>query len=187
MTATRSPTPAPSTRAKPTATSSPSSESAAGAFPLNTTGHGADRAELFALPHPYAVPQRGRTRPLRRARHARVRVRTASFARRHPGSRRRRVGRLTVRGRVIGVREHDRGQRATGVGGRVRIQIRRNHGWRTVGSARMGPRGRYVFRRSVTVRRHQRRLTVRVVAPAGARSRAVRVQRRGASKSSPTR
>ena len=49
-----------------------------GAFPLNTAGHGADRAELFALPHPYAVPQRGRGRRLKRARHARVRVRAAS-------------------------------------------------------------------------------------------------------------
>ena len=172
--------------------------SSSGAFPFTTTGHGADRAELFALPHPYylsarrpAPAPRGRTRRLRRARHDRVRVRTASFTRRHPGSRRRRVvGRLTVRGRVIGVRGHDGGRPDGGRGhggGRVRIQIRRNHGWRTVGSARMGPRGRYVFRRSVTLRRRRRGLTVRVVVPAGASSRAVRVQRRGASKSSATR
>ena len=49
-----------------------------GALPFNTAGHGADRAELFALPHPYYAqpqpPSRRSRRGLRRAVRAKVRV-----------------------------------------------------------------------------------------------------------------
>jgi hypothetical protein len=148
-----------------------------GAFPYNTAGQGADRAELFALPHPFAIPQPSAPRSKRRLSRpgrAKVRVLSASFARRHPRSRRRRVvGRLLVRGQTIGVKR-PRGRR-------VIVQIRRKHRWRTVGRTRLRAGGRYSVRRRIIVRRRPRRLRARVVVPSVAHSRTVHVHRGGPS------
>ena len=121
-----------------------------GAWPFTTAGHGADRAELFASPHPWiqliTVAQVASSRVAMYRKTPKelggIRVRAAFVVQRVRGSRahpprRRIVGRLRVHGRVGGAKAHH------GQNRRLAIQIGRKGHWRTVGRARLRPRGRF--------------------------------------------
>ena len=139
-------------------------------LPFNTAGHGADRAELFALTTPLrgarsAVAQAASSRVVpakrRRSSGAFAFVRP-SWSRRVRGSRahpprRRIVGRLRVHGRVGGAKAR-RGQNR-----RVAIQISRKGHWRTVGRARLRPRGRFSLQVRLVVHGRVRGLMLRAV------------------------
>ena len=153
-----------------------------GAWPFTTAGHGADRAELFALPHPYMpeaqaeAPATAPTRGLKRRARGRVRLRAATFvrwarvspSRRFP--RRRVIGRLRVYGKVVGVNRRR--------GRRVILQVKRHGRWRTARRGRVRARGRFVVRKRVVVRAPVRRLRTRVVVPGVGRSRVARIRPR---------
>ena len=132
-----------------------------GDWPFTTKGHGEDRAELYALPHPWFGPRPRRAaaavvlkaRALRRARLARTGGRKVS---------------LRVRGRVS--RPHLAGR------ARVRIQARVRGRWRHVARIRMGRGGRFARRLPFRVARGRRVVTVRALAGRAGRSRGVRVR-----------
>ena len=133
-----------------------------GEFPFTTAGDGADRAEVFALPHPwYGVDQPHGFRA-----HMAIRVRRASVSRHAWRSRhgRRVVRRMRVLGDAFGPRRR----------ARIALQVKRRHGWRRVGAARL--RG-HRFAGGVRVAMSSTTRTVRLRAVAtGGRSRPVRVR-----------
>jgi hypothetical protein len=137
-----------------------------GPFPFTTRGDGDDRAELFALPHPYYAGP-GRTPPARG-----VRVRSASFIRRAhrihaSGAGGRRVlRRLRVSGDVSVARARHR----------VDVQVRREGRWRTAGRGRVRRSGRFFVRVRLALRPTTRTVRLRAVARHAGSSRAVRVR-----------
>ena len=147
-----------------------------GAFPFNTAGSGADRAQLFALPDPYLVAtatsprgRKPRIRGLRGGPAVSVRTRADFAARGGRDVRSRRplrrlvAGRLRVRGVVKGA--HRPGGR------RVTIRARRRGDWRTVGHTRVRSTGRFGFHRTLRVRRPLAGMKVRAVVSGVGRSR----------------
>jgi hypothetical protein len=134
-----------------------------GAWTFHTAGFGTDRAELFALPHPWfmgpspatvepvpapapvpapepaPVPSPAPAKP--GARKGQTRIATTARQSVILSSVRRRGRTLRVRGRVIGASR----------GSLVRIQVRMGGRWRTVGRARIRAQG--VFARRLQLRR----------------------------------
>jgi hypothetical protein len=143
------------------------------AFPFTTGSSGPDRAEVYALPHPFygtAVATAAR-RPV-----ARLRVRHAVFLRRarilrrlHSGKRRV-VRRLRLRGDVLGKHLVRRTP--------VNVQVRRAGRWRTAGRGRLSRRGHFVVRLRMAMGARTRAVRLRAVTNGVARSRAVRVRAR---------
>ena len=134
------------------------------------------------LPHPWIqpspsrkgfIPGRARKTPKELGG---IRVRAAFVVQRVRGSRahpprRRIVGRLRVHGRVGGAKAR-RGQNR-----RLAIQIGRKGHWRTVGRARLRPRGRFSLQVRLVVHGRVRGLMLRAAIPHG-RSKEVRVRAR---------
>jgi hypothetical protein len=139
-----------------------------GPFAVTTDGFGPDRAELFALPHPYYAGP-GRTP------HARgVRVRSASFVPHAPriSARHASVRRVLRRLRVHGDVSVARARRG------VAVQIRRAGRWRTVGRGRVRRGGRFAVRLRVAMRPTTRVVRLRAVARNAGRSHPVKVRTR---------
>ena len=137
-----------------------------GTTPWQTIGNDYDRAELFALPHPWFAE--GVARSPRRARGAaRVFVSRARMVRpARAAASRRATRRLRVRGGV-------RRARVT-PGSRVLVQALYRGAWRVVGRSRVrGHRFAVTGRTPPGLRRH--RLRLRAVVPGVGRSRNVRI------------
>jgi hypothetical protein len=130
-----------------------------GDWPFETRGHDRDRAELFALPHPWFGP-----RPS-----ARVRLRARALRGAIATSRRARRVRVRVRGLVA--RRY-----LARAGRRVEIQARRKGGWRTVARLRLRRGGRFRGRARVRTRRGRRTVALRALVRGVGGSSPVRVR-----------
>jgi hypothetical protein len=141
-----------------------------GATPFETVGNEYDRAELFALPHPWFAEGGAGPRRAPAARSARVFVSRAGVLRRPAGASRRFwiARRLRVRGGI------DRGRVAAGRRVVARALVRGS--WRVIGRARVRRGGRrFVIVAHARMARHRKGLRVRAVVPGVGRSRSVRV------------
>ena len=140
-----------------------------GDTPFETVGYEYDRAELFALPHPWFAEGAGR--PARRpaARSARVFVSRAGELRRGAGASRHlsRARRLRVRGGI----EHV----SVGTGRRVVVKALVHGHWRVIGQSRVRRGHRFVITAKVRMAPRRRSLGVRAVVPGIGRSRTVRI------------
>ncbi len=156
-----------------------------GDFAFNTAGQGPDRAQVFALPHPWFKPTPAAVGPRqgvalrrpgrRRARKLRVGLRHASLSRNarrvsaaRKGPPRKLVRRVSVEGRVRGGRVRSRP--------RVALQRKRPKGWKTVRRGRLRRNGSYSLRGRVTMRRSAGRVKVRVVVARVGKSRVLRAR-----------
>jgi hypothetical protein len=143
-----------------------------GETPFETVGNEYDRAELFALPHPWFAE--GGNVPARRqaARGARVFVSRAGELRRRAGASRRfsRARRFRVRGGI----EHARVR----TGHRVLVKALLRGRWRVIGQSRVRHGHRFVITGKARMALHRRVLLVRAVVPAIGRSRSVRISLR---------
>jgi hypothetical protein len=140
-----------------------------GDTPFETVGHEFDRAELFALPHPW-FENGGAARTRRRAaKSARVFVSRAGELRRPASASRRfsRFRRLRVRGGI----EHARVRTGRRVVAKAFLRGR----WRVIGRARVHSGHRFVITARTRMARHRRGVRVRAVVPGIGRSRAVRI------------
>ena len=140
-----------------------------GETPFKTVGHEYDRAELFALPHPWFAHAAAHSRHAPAAKRTRVFISRVSVVHRpSAGSRRSSVvRRLRIRGGSVG------GQVASGRRVRARALIRGK--WRVIGRARIVRGGRFVITGRTRVARERRGLRVRAVVRGVGRSRSVRV------------
>ena len=140
-----------------------------GETPFETVGHEYDRAELFALPHPWFAE--GGSGPARRpaARAARVFVSRAGVLRRSAGASRRfsRPRRLRVRGGI----EHA----SVRTGRRVVVRARLRGRWRVIGQSRVRRGHRFVITGRFRLAPSRRGLRVRAVVPGIGHSRTVRI------------
>lgn len=137
-----------------------------GRTPWETVGHGYDRAELFALPHPWFA-EGVRRAPRHAASRQRVFVSRAGVVRGARASARRTARRLRVRVRGGVRRAHMR------PGSRVIVKALYRGRWRVVGTSRV--RGRRFVITGRTPRLHRRKLRLRAVVPGVGRSRNVRI------------
>jgi hypothetical protein len=128
-----------------------------GEWPFSTKGHGNDRAELFAGPHPWYGP----------ARPARVKLR-ARARRGAVSARRTRRVKVSVRGSVA--KAH-----LARAGRRVAVQVRSGRRWKRVGRVRLR-RGRFSGRLRVRVGRRTRAIRLRAKVGGVGRSAPVRVR-----------
>jgi hypothetical protein len=140
-----------------------------GATPFETVGHEYDRAELFALPHPWFANGGTATAQRRAKRAARVFVsragalhRGASASRRHWQSRR-----VRVRGGI----EHSRVR----PGRRVVVKALLRGRWRVIGHSRVRRGHRFVITGRARMATHRRGVKLRAAVPGVGHSRAVRV------------
>lgn len=140
-----------------------------GDTPFETVGHEYDRAELFALPHPWFAEGVRAPASSPAARGARVFVSRAGVVRRPAGASRRfwRSRRLRVRGGI------DRGR--VPAGRRVVVKARLRGRWRVIGRSRVRRGHRFVITGSTRMAAHRRGLKVRAVVPGFGRSRSVRI------------
>jgi hypothetical protein len=129
-----------------------------GEWPFSTRGHGNDRAELFAGPHPWHGP----------ASPARVRIRARASRRGAASARSRRRVKVSVRGSVA--RPH-----LARAGRRVTIQVRSGRRWKRVGRVRLR-RGRFSGRVRVRIARRTRSIRLRAHVPGVGRSAPARVR-----------
>lgn len=143
-----------------------------GETPFETVGYEYDRAELFALPHPWFAE--GVRAPARRpaARGARVFVSRARVVGRTAGASRRvwRARRLRVRGGV----EHARVR----AGRRVVVKALLRGRWRAIGHSRVRRGHRFVITGRTRMAPRRRGLRVRAVVPGVGHSRNVRISLR---------
>jgi hypothetical protein len=143
-----------------------------GETPFETVGNEYDRAELFALPHPWFMKGAAGQAPRRAARNARVFVSRAGALHRAVGASRRfwRFRRLRVRGGIEHV--HLR------AGRRVVAKALLHGRWRVVGQSRVRRGHRFVITGKARMALHRRGVLVRAVVPAIGRSRSVRISLR---------
>jgi hypothetical protein len=140
-----------------------------GETPFETVGHDYDRAELFALPHPWFEKGAARKSPRRATRSARVFVSRAGELRRPVGASRRfwHSRRLRVRGGIEHARVH--------TGRRVVVKGLLRGRWRVIGQSRVRRGHRFVITARARMAPHRSGLRVRAVVPGIGRSHAVRI------------
>jgi hypothetical protein len=143
-----------------------------GETPFETVGHEFDRAELFALPHPWFAD--GVHAPARKpdGRGARVFVSRVGVLGRSAGASRNlaRSRRLRVRGGIEHVRVH--------TGRRVVVRVLLRGRWRSIGQSRVRRGHRFLITGRVRMAPRRRGLRVRAVVPGIGHSRTVRISLR---------
>jgi hypothetical protein len=148
-----------------------------GAYPFTTEGYGPDRAELFALPHPFygaqaaGAPPPGPSRGVADVERTTIILRASVRSPRRlvrASRSRRKVRRLRARGAVLGAEA----RRAR----RVAVQVRRYGRWDVVDRGRVRAGGRFSLRGRVVLAARTKRVRLRALVAGVGRSPVVRVR-----------